>query len=419
MSHLNIVNFSLFCKRELCQIQFYMLKNQFFSVLLLGAGFGSRFGQDLPKQFQQLSGKPVIRYAIEVFLSHPKCNAVHAVINSAHHELYHDALHDLNLPSPIIGGESRKQSCYNGLKEIAKGEPPKIILVHDAARPFISHKDIDNLLQELEVSNSVSLGKPIVETIRRSDTQNYLTEKIDRTNCWALQTPQGFHFDQLLEAHEAFKENDAFTDDCGVMEAHGHKTKVIKRKSPNIKITWADDLEEAERIMSEKKITVTGHGFDVHAFGDVDVENIKLGGIDVPYHRNLKAHSDGDVVLHALTDAILGAIGEGDIGLHFPPSDNQWKNKDSRFFLEEASKMLLQKGGDINNVDITLICEKPKLKDMREPMRDSIASLLSLNPRQVNVKATTTEKLGFTGRGEGIACQATICANINRYETSE
>ncbi len=262
------------------------------------------------------------------------------------------------------------------------------------------------------------LGKPIPETIRRVDEHFNLTDKIDRTNCWALQTPQGFIFDDLLAAHEKFREDDNFTDDCGVMEADGHKTKVVKRSSPNIKITWPEDLKEAEDIMSQNKMIVMGQGFDVHAFGNETVTSIRLGGIDVPHNRNLTAHSDGDVVLHALTDALLGAIGEGDIGLHFPPSDDMWKDKDSRFFLEEAHKMLTNKGGEIHNIDITLICETPKLKDRRYEMRDSIASLLDIVPAQVNVKATTTEKLGFTGRGEGIACQATICANINRYETA-
>ena len=320
-----------------------MHKNQLFNVLILAAGTASRFGAEKPKQYQNLSGKPVLRHAIDVFLSHPQCRDIRIVINPTQSSLYEETVNDLNLPKPVDGGYSRKQSCYNGLKSFQPEQQNGVILVHDAARPFVSYQDIDALLETLKTSPSVTLGKPIPETIRRADSDHNLTDKIDRTNCWALQTPQGFWFQELLAAHEKFKDDDSFTDDCSVMEANGHQTKIVKRTSPNIKITWEEDLKDAEVIMSQNKITVIGQGFDVHAFGNDDVKNIRLGGIDVQHSRNLVAHSDGDVILHALTDAILGSIGEGDIGLHFPPSDDQWRDKDSTYFLLEAYKMLQKK----------------------------------------------------------------------------
>ncbi len=391
-----------------------MQKNQFFSVLLLAAGSANRFGADIPKQYQDLCGKPVIRHAIDAFLSYPLCKTLQVVINQEHSELYRKAIGNLTLPVPIFGGTSRKKSCYSGLKSIEKTMQNNVILVHDAARPFISHADINHLLTGLETESSVTLGKPVSETLRRANTDHILTEKIDRTHCWALQTPQGFKFRDLINAHEKYLSDDDFTDDCGVMEANGHQTKVIRCSGPNIKITFPEDLMEAEKIMSQQKITVIGQGFDVHAFGNDVVNNIRLGGIDVPYSRNLMAHSDGDVVLHTLTDALLGAVGEGDIGLHFPPSDPQWKNKDSAFFLNAAHDILKSRQADIHNIDITIICEEPKLTPVRESMREKIAHLLGANKQIINIKATTTEKLGFTGRGEGIACQAVVSASIVR-----
>lgn len=385
-----------------------------FTVLILAAGSGNRFGGCLPKQYERLNGKAVLRHAIEAYLSHPAISELYVAIQQDHQTLYQDAVHDLNLPPPITGGCSRKESCYKALKYINQVNHQKLILVHDAARPFLCHKDIDNLLTALQTYPSVTLGKPVPETLRRVSESQTLTDSIDRTGVWSLQTPQGFHFKTLLSAHETHRDNDTFTDDCGVMEADGHTTYIFKRSSPNIKITWPEDLEEAEKIMAQQHMTVVGQGFDVHAFGPERVETIRLGGIDVPHDRCLTAHSDGDVVLHALTDAVLGAIGAGDIGLHFPPSDETWKDKDSGYFLDVAVGMLKEKSGHINNADITLICERPKLTPVREKMSAKVAEILGIPLSRVNIKATTTEKLGFTGREEGIACQAVICATVKR-----
>ena len=226
---------------------FLMTEKDTFTVLILAAGRGERFGSDLPKQYQYVNGKSVLYHTLQVFLSHPAKPDIYVVINEEHQKLYEKAVKGLNLPPPIFGGVTRKESCYKGLKEISKEVQNRFILVHDAARPFVLHQDIDHILNALEDHTSTTLGKPIPETIRRTNEDGILTDHIDRKNCWALQTPQGFHFNKLLESHKTHRDNNDFTDDCGVMEASGHKTKVIKRVSPNIKITFPEDLIEAER----------------------------------------------------------------------------------------------------------------------------------------------------------------------------
>ena len=393
-----------------------MTQDTSFTVLILAAGNGNRFGQEIPKQYATLHGKCVLRHTIQNFLNHPAKPDIYVVIDPEHEKLYSTAVHGLNLPEPIYGEKTRKESCYNGLRELSFRGIIGSLLVHDGARPFITTTQINSVLQALETHKSITLGMPVSETLRRANDENILEENINREKAWTIQTPQGFDLKDLLASHERFKDDDHFTDDCSVMEAAGFETKVISGSRQNIKITWAEDLEEAKKIMTQNQRTVIGQGFDVHAFGDETVETIKLGGIDVPHHKNLKAHSDGDVVLHAITDAVLGCIGEGDIGLHFPPSDNQWKDKDSRYFLEEALKMFLGKGGTISNLDVTIICEKPKLTPVRDAMVSKISKILDVPSSRVNVKATTTEKLGFTGREEGIACQASLCATIKGYD---
>lgn len=393
-----------------------MIKAPTFTVLILAAGCGNRFGQEIPKQYALLHGKPVLRHTIERFIDHPTKPDIYVVIDPQHENLYRTAVQGLNLPQPIHGGKTRKDSCYNGLQELSSRSVIGSLLVHDGARPFITPSQIDLVFEALKNHKSVTLGMPVSETLRRADEDGILDKIINRDKAWTIQTPQGFDFKGLCSAHEKFQDEDHFTDDCSVMEAAGYKTKVIPGSRQNIKITWTEDLEEAKRIMMQNQRTVIGQGFDVHAFGSKSVENIRLGGIDVPHNRNLQAHSDGDVVLHAITDAVLGAIGKGDIGLHFPPSDDQWKDKDSRYFLEEAANLLQSKGGRINNLDVTIICERPKLTPVRNDMVSKIAEILDIPTEWINVKATTTEQLGFTGREEGIACQASVCATIVRYD---
>jgi 2-C-methyl-D-erythritol 4-phosphate cytidylyltransferase / 2-C-methyl-D-erythritol 2,4-cyclodiphosphate synthase len=383
-----------------------MSQKQPFTALILAGGHGSRMNTDIPKQYQILCGQTVIHHAIKTFLAHPSLIGIRVVIDPTHLSLYEDAVRDLHLPVPIYGGKTRMESCYNGLKALNLNQD-ELILIHDAARPLVSIEDIDNVLEALTNQRSVSLGVPISETLRRSNDENILHESIDRTNIWALQTPQGFHYQDLKTAHEKTKNHDGFTDDCSVMEAAGHQTYIVKGGRHNIKITWQNDIQECANYMNTSSTQLIGQGFDVHAFGDEGVKTIRLGGIDIPYIRKLTAHSDGDVVLHALTDALLGAIAAGDIGQHFPPSDMQWKDKDSTFFLNEACRMIAEKNCTINNVDVTIMCEAPKIGPVRDEMQSKIAELLSLPLHRVNVKATTTEKLGFTGRGEGIAVQVT------------
>ncbi len=361
---------------------------------------------DIPKQYQDLCGQPVICHAIKNFLKHSSLAGLHVVIDPAHQSFYEEATRDLDLPPPIHGGTTRMESCYNGLNAINLNNDD-LILIHDAARPLVTLDDINCVLDALNTHTSVSLGMPVSETLRRSNDQNILHENIDRTNIWALQTPQGFHYQDLKAAHEQANGRNDFTDDCSIMEANGHTTYIVKGGRHNIKVTWQNDIQECANYMNTSSTQLIGQGFDVHAFGNEGVKTIRLGGIDVPYTRNLTAHSDGDVVLHALTDAMLGAIAAGDIGQHFPPSDMQWKDKDSTFFLNEACRMIAEKNCTINNVDVTIMCEAPKIGPVRDEMQSKIAGLLSLPLHRVNVKATTTEKLGFTGRGEGIAVLVT------------
>lgn len=412
----NYPHFFTFLQVRSMSNSFYMKKQTpTFSALILAGGHGSRMKAEVPKQYQSIKEHAIIWYSLQKFLTHPCLNSIHVVIDPAHYDLYINAIEDLELPSPIHGGATRMESCYNGLKAIDL-PANEMILIHDAARPCITHDDINKLLNALEEYPSVTLGQPISETLRRAENEQILSDTIDRANAWSIQTPQGFRFGFLKQAHENAYGKDGFTDDCSVMEANGHQTSIVKGSRHNIKITWPEDMKECETYMQNFNTPLIGQGFDVHAFGNEQAEYIRLGGIDIPHTHPLTAHSDGDVVLHALTDALLGAIAEGDIGQHFPPSDMQWKDKDSAFFLLEACKMIKNKQCSINNVDITIMCEAPKIGPYRNAMKVRIASLLELPEHRVNIKATTTEKLGFTGRQEGIAVQATALITEHHNE---
>lgn len=384
------------------------LKPHGFNALILAAGTATRFGGARPKQYELLHGKPVLRHSLDTFLECTGLLNLKVVIHPDHEMFYREAVHGLNLPSPVIGGKSRKESCLNGLISYAHLSSEDPILVHDAARPFVTARDILNVVETLQAHSSVTLGVPICDTLRRAGIDNVLEAHIDRASAWAIQTPQGFRFGPLLAAHKTFANRDDFTDDCSVIEAAGVKTTIIPGNRHNIKITWPEDLTERETPMIQNRIPLIGQGFDVHAFAEEQADTIRLGGIDVPCMRRLAAHSDGDVALHALTDALLGAIGEGDIGQHFPPSDMLWKDKDSTHFLLVALELMRKASCVLYNVDLTIICESPKIGPVREKMRTRIANLLELDEIYVNIKATTTEKLGFTGRGEGIAAQAVV-----------
>ncbi len=375
-----------------------------FHVLIVAAGRGARFGETIPKQYLKIGAKTVVRHTIERFLCMPVLQSIRVVIHPDDEGLYHDAVAGLNISEPVFGMNERYLSVYNGLKSFSNLNSEDIILIHDAARPCVSPLDIQSLLYSLSKNRAATLGHPIADTLRKADGM-----AIDRSGLWAIQTPQAFRYADILKAHDAAQKDHTHTDDASMVSAIGLEVALIEGSRRNIKITVKDDLELAAAFLSNEQETRTGMGFDVHAFDRLDASRkLILGGIEIPYDCGLKGHSDADVALHTITDALLGALGEGDIGQHFPPSNNAFKNMDSAVFLQKAHEMLLSKAGTLINVDLTIICEHPKITPYRDQMRARIADILQLDKSRINIKATTTEKLGFTGRGEGIAAQAVV-----------
>jgi 2-C-methyl-D-erythritol 4-phosphate cytidylyltransferase/2-C-methyl-D-erythritol 2,4-cyclodiphosphate synthase len=375
--------------------------------LVVAAGSGSRMGKDLPKQYLPLGGKTVLRHCVETFHRHPSISGVRVVINDSLRDLYDSAVAGLDLMAPVAGGQRRQDSVRAGLESLAD-EAPDLVLIHDAARPFIDAATIDRTIDTLAAHDGALVAVPVVDTLKRSardggDTFSGAT--VDRNGLWRAQTPQGFRFMPLLAAHRHAASGPEMTDDAAVAEAAGMKVALVLGHENNFKITAPADLERAERLMSEQMEYRTGNGFDVHRL--IPGDGVIMCGVTIPYHQKLEGHSDADVGMHALTDAILGAIGAGDIGQHFPPSDPQWRGAASWKFLAHAAKLVTDKGGRITHCDITLICEKPKVGPHRAAMQAKLAEILGIALDRVSVKATTTEQLGFTGRGEGIAAQAT------------
>jgi 2-C-methyl-D-erythritol 4-phosphate cytidylyltransferase/2-C-methyl-D-erythritol 2,4-cyclodiphosphate synthase len=387
-----------------------------FHVLIAAAGRGQRFGNasDKPKQYSALGNRTVIYHSIVIFQSFPNCKSIRVIIDPADAEPYQNSVTGLNLPPPLTGGKERNISIYNGLKESSHIKSEEIILIHDAARPCVSKADISKLLEALQTHRAATLALPISATLRKQKAKSFeAAETIDRNGLWALQTPQGFRKGDLLTAHEhSGSLKPPPTDDTMLVSTSGIAVELVHGSPENIKITYPEDMIMAEKLLRQNRITLTGQGFDVHAFDENKKGPVRLCGIDVPHTNALKGHSDADVGLHALTDALLGAIGEGDIGRHFPPSDNTYKNMDSAIFLERAVEIASNKGARLVNADVTLICEYPKITPYAETMRHRISTITGLAPERINVKATTTEQLGFTGRGEGIAAQAIISVSL-------
>ena len=375
---------------------------QKFRVIIVAAGHGKRMSSDVPKQYMRIAGKTILQHTIDVFQSHSAMAEICVVI----HPDYKDMVGGVPY---CLGGDTRKESVYSGLKAL-KGDG--IVLVHDAARPFVTHTDIDKLLKAMKTNICATLAMPVADSLRRDNG-----DIIDRDGLWAIQTPQAFEYAVLRQAHDKANPNVSYTDDTAMVAELGHRVAFIGCGRHNFKITYPEDLTLAKKLLSTYQFTETriGQGYDVHAFDDdaqQSVEHITLCGVDIPYTRQLKGHSDADVGLHALTDAIYGAIGAGDIGMHFPPSDNAFKNMDSAVFLEHALEMLRDKGGEIINADVTLICERPKVGPFREAIIERIADIMSADVSRVNIKATTSEQLGFTGREEGIAAQAVVSVRM-------
>lgn len=378
------------------------------AALLVAGGTGQRASGSglVPKQYASLGGRPVIAWSLSTFLEHQEIDRVQSVIHSDHGVLYREAVGFLGphqLADPVMGGTTRQASVLAGL-EALEGSGVSHVLIHDAARPFIREQTIDDVLQALLSFDGALVAVPVADTLKRGNSDGTVSETLDRDGLWRAQTPQGFKLDALLSAHRrAASQGLTFTDDASLFEWAGIPVALVSGHPSNIKITTAEDLAMAQREQEQMEPR-TGTGFDVHRFKDGD--HVWLCGVSVPHDRSLDGHSDADVGLHALTDAIFGALGEGDIGSHFPPSDPQWKGAASHLFLEKARDCVAKHGGRFANVDVTLICEAPKIGPHREAMQRAIADILQLSPNRVGVKATTSEQLGFTGRGEGIAAMA-------------
>jgi len=380
------------------------------AVLILAGGSGSRVGSDTPKQYLKLGSKAVIRHTVDVLLTHPSFDTVQVVIDENDRQLYAEALAGASLPDPVAGGATRQESGYRGLQAL-EADGPDYVLIHDAARPFVDHATIDRVIAALDSHHAVLPAVAVADTLKRgTGTPAVVDATVDREGLWRAQTPQGFRFPEILAAHRNAAGLE-LTDDTAIAEHAGMAVALIEGNEDNFKITTRDDLERAERITGAMTgETRIGTGFDVHAFADGD--HVILCGVKIRHDRALDGHSDADVALHAVTDALLGAIAEGDIGSHFPPSDAQWRGAASRVFLEHAASLIAARGGSIGNIDLTVICEAPKVGPHRDAMRRSLADMLSIDVDRISIKATTTEKLGFTGRGEGIAVQAATTVRL-------
>lgn len=378
------------------------------AALVVAAGRGSRMGDGLPKQYRRLGGRPVLRHSLGTFAAHPGIDTTVVVIHPDDRPLYDEAAAGLALPDPVPGGAERQESVRLGL-EALQGVAPDLVLIHDGARPFVDAGVIDRVIAALSEHPGAIPALPVADTLKRGAPAAgggapVIAETVPRDGLWRAQTPQGFRYADLLRAHRS-AEGQVLTDDAAVMEAAGGTVVLVPGAEANVKITTREDLLRAERLFDRPLEPRVGTGFDVHAFAS-EGDGVQLCGVFVPYTARLAGHSDADVGWHAITDAILGAIGAADIGRHFPPGDPQWKGADSAVFLAHAARLVEARGGRIAHVDATLICERPKVGPFRAAMRSRTAEVLGISSERVNVKGTTTERLGFTGRGEGIAAQA-------------
>ena len=366
------------------------------TALIVAAGSGSRMGGDVPKQYRLLAGKSVLAHAVDALASHPRIDAVRVVIGDGQHDIARSALGDREVGDLIVGGAERSDSVRAGLAAVGDG----IVLVHDAARPFCPPDVIDRLLDALPRGDGAVPVLAVADTLAKGI--GTIDAMVDRGGLIRIQTPQAFHAEDLRYA--LGEGRGRATDESSVMVAAGLKIITVQGDSMLEKLTTASDWDRAEARLAAAMVSRTGSGFDVHAFAGPGP--IMLGGVEVAHGFGLAGHSDADVALHSITDALLGAAALGDIGDHFPPSDPRWKGASSAQFLAHAAALIRARGGSIDHVDCTIICEVPKIGPHRLAMRQTIAAILGIALDRVSVKATTTERLGFAGRGEGIAAQA-------------
>ena len=387
------------------------------AAIVVAAGRGVRARSDTPKQYCRVAGQSVLSRSLAAYIDHPAIHMVQPVIHRDDMSRYQEiaaALGPAKLLAPVFGGESRQQSVLAGLEALRARAPGKV-LIHDAARPLVAPEIIGRALDALERAPGCLAATPLADTLK-NEADGLVSRTLDRRGLWRAQTPQGFHFAAILEAHRAAAAEGVgeFTDDASIAEWRGLPVALVMGSERNIKLTTPEDFDMAERLLTDTpalpRESRHGTGFDVHAFEPGD--HVVLCGVKVPHVQALKGHSDADVGLHALTDAVLGAIGAGDIGDHFPPSDMRWRGAESGQFLRHAAELVAERGGRIVHLDVTLICEAPKIGPHKEAMRLAIAGLLGLDPGRVSVKATTTEGLGFAGRREGIAAMASATIDL-------
>ena len=389
-----------------------MSKSERTAAILVAAGRGLRAGSGGPKQYRSIGGQTVIFRAMEPFCRHPQITAVQPVLNPDDTAVFNDAVRELRYEPPAKGGATRQASVHAGLEALVR-QKPDVVLIHDAARPFVSAALIARAIEAASRTGAAVPVIPVTDTIKLIGETGHVEATPERARLRIAQTPQAFRFDVILDAHRrAVREGrDDFTDDAALAEWAGLTVTTFEGDPANMKLTTPEDfVREEARLGAALGDVRTGSGYDVHAFGEGD--HLMICGVRVPHTKGFLAHSDGDVGLHALVDAILGALADGDIGSHFPPSDPRWKGAASDQFLKYALERVTARGGRIAHLDVTLICERPKIGPHRDAMRARIAEITGLSLSRVAVKATTSERLGFTGREEGIAALASATIRL-------
>ena len=377
-----------------------------FSALVVAAGDGLRAGPGEPKAWRMLGGRALVRWSVEGLLS-AGAREVVVIVAADRVDQVAGALAGLADWRAVVGGSTRAASVRAGLATLGAA-PNDAVLIHDAARPFVTRAHVDRLLAALASADGAVPALPVADTLKRGE--RIVSETVSREGLWRAQTPQAFRHEQLVAAYAAWPQGEEPTDDAMVVERAGGTVALVAGDPMLLKLTYPEDFLMAETLAGAQRLVRTGLGIDAHRFGPGD--GVWLGGVRIPHDHGLIGHSDADCGLHALTDAVLGAIAEGDIGDHFPPSDPRWKGASSDQFLLHAVKLAAAKGARIANADLTLICERPKIGPHRDAMRARIAELLGLPIGRVSVKATTTEGMGFTGRGEGLMAQAVVSVEM-------
>lgn len=385
-------------------------------VVAAGSGVRAAAGDELPKQYRLVHGIPILSRTIQALLAEPRIGWIQPVIGPGQQDLYESiGISDARVRPPVAGRDSRQGSVLAGLEALATLQPD-LVLIHDAARPLVDAEVIGGVIDALADHDAALPVVPVTDTIKRSGDGRLVGGTEDRRTLFAAQTPQGFRYPQILSAHmRAGRLPRAFTDDAEVAEWAGLSVAMTPGSTRNIKITHPEDFARAERMLGGTLMeTRTGLGYDVHRFADGDT--VRLGGVAIPHTHRLEGHSDADAALHALTDAIYGALGEGDIGKHFPPTDERWRGEPSMTFLRHAVDLVETGGGRIVNLDVTIIAEAPRIGPHVEAMKSAIATACGISTRRVAIKATTSETLGFIGRGEGVAAMATASIEVPRED---